>query len=78
MAIRRGLYSIINEKYIADIDDEDSSSMVADKSVFLGGDDTQRTQHTVTVICITDQKCNIGKAFADIKAKMRETIDRFT
>ena len=34
MVIRRGLYSIINEKYIADIDDEDSSSMVADKSVF--------------------------------------------
>ena len=76
--IRRGLYSIINEKYIADIDDEDSSSMAADNSAFLGGDDTQRTQHTITVICITDQKCNIGKAFADIKAKMRETIDKFT
>ena len=78
MAIRRGLYSIINEKYIADIDDEDSSSMAADNSAFLGGDDTQRTQHTITVICTTDQKCNIVKAFADIKAKMRETIDRFT
>ena len=78
MAIRRGLYSIINEKYIADIDDEDASTMAADNSAFLGGDDTQRTQHTITVICVTDQKCNIGKAFADIKAKMRETIDRFT
>ena len=78
MVIKKGLYSIINEKYIADIDDEDSSSMVADKSVFLGGDDTQRTQHTVTVICVTDQKCNIGKSFDDIKAKMRETIDMFT
>ena len=50
MAIRRGLYSIINEKYIADIDDEDSSSMAADNSAFLGSDDTQRTQHTITVI----------------------------
>lgn len=80
MVIRRGLYSIINEKYIATIDDEDddSSSMVSDDSAFLGGDKTQRTRHTVTTICITDKKCNIGKALDDIKAKMRETIEKFT
>lgn len=52
---KKGLYSIINERYIADIDDEDSSSMTADNSAFLGGDDTQRTRHTVTVICVTDK-----------------------
>ena len=80
MVIRRGLYSIINEKYIADIDDEDddSSSIVRDDSAFLGRDKTQRTRHTVTTICITDKKCNIRKALDDITAKMSETIEKFT
>ena len=80
MDIRRCRYSIINERYIADIDDEDddSSSMVRDDSAFLGGDKTQRTRHTVTTICITDKKCDIGKALADIKAKMSETIEKVT